>query len=414
MILSQKKIAFILKGYPRVSETFIAQEIYLLEQKGYDVEIFSMRKARESERQPIVSKIKAPIVYIPEYIHKEPFKIFFGNFVTFLKKPIRYLYLLSVALLKTCQYLKKDPIKRFLQACWLISNQGLDKRKLHLHSHFIHTPTEMTRYISQFTGLKYSISAHAKDIYTIPVKEVIDRIDHSEFLTTCTRFNYEFLLQQKLQDKSKVHLSYHGIDTETFLPSKRDCLENKSPYLISSVGRLVEKKGYNIIFQALKILNDRDISFHYDIFGQGDLKAKLLKSRNDLGLTNYIKFHYTATHPQIIERFKQKGIFLCGSQITSSGDRDGIPNTIAEAMSMELPVIATKVSGIPELIKHKDSGFLIEPKDPVAMADAIQYLIDNPSVTQRMARNGRQRVQEFFDASSCIQHIDKLLGSCLS
>ena len=409
----KKKVVFVLKGYPRVSETFIAQEIYLLQEKGFDIEILSMRQPREPQRQPIVKKIHAPVTYIPEYILQAKLTYFVHNLKVFCKRPLVYTQGLLESAFSTVLRRDKSPLKRFLQAAWVVSSCDLFSRDIHLHSHFIHTPTEMTLAITKLTGLRYSISAHAKDIYTIPKKDVVKRINASEFITTCTRFNFEFIKRLEGVDQSKVDLNYHGIDAETFAPSEKHCLSEKNPFRLVSVGRLVEKKGYDIIFEALEILKAKNVSFLYEIYGAGDLETQLKELVVERGLKQNVKFHLTATHPDIIERFQDKGIFLCGSKVTKEGDRDGIPNTLAEAMSMELAVVATKVSGIPELVTHKESGYLIDSNSADQMVEAIEFLIENPEKAENFAKAGRRKVIDFFNAKSRINNLEAMLSRLL-
>lgn len=406
-------IGFVLKGYPRVSETFIAQEIYLLEQQGFKIEILSMRKAREPERQPIVSLIKAPVTYIPEYIWAEWGTVLKENLRTLTMHPGRYLRYLAVALTRSAMQKDDSPIKRFLQASWLISKKNLGTAKApihHLHSHFAHTPTELTWYMSRIAGLKYSISAHAKDIYTISQKELVERINSSEFIMTCTSYNHEFMQKLPAVQPQKVHKVYHGINLESFKPTQTHSYNAAELSRFVSVGRLVEKKGYDVIFTALQNLKQDGVKFRYDIYGAGELKKELLALRTQLNLDSEIHFHYTATHPQIIERFNQGGIFICGSKLTASGDRDGIPNTVAEAMSMELPVIATNVSGIPELITHDSDGLLIDEKDPHQLTAALKQLLQNTDKARTLGLAARQKVAQVFDSSNLINRCSDLLG----
>ncbi|MDG0816280.1 glycosyltransferase [Bdellovibrio svalbardensis] len=406
-------IGFILKGYPRVSETFIAQEIYLLEQQGFKIEILSMRKAREPERQPIVSLIQAPVTYVPEYIWQEFSTVAQENLKSFLRFPLRYLKYLSIASSRSLLQWDDSPIKRFLQAGWLVSKKNLGTQNSpihHLHSHFAHTPTEMTWYMANIAGLRYSISAHAKDIYTISPKHLTERINGSELIMTCTSYNHEFMQKLPGVQHHKVHKVYHGINLNSFKPTVEKSYSRAELCRFVSVGRLVEKKGYDVIFTALQTLKQQGHEFSYDIFGSGELKKELLQLRDTLGLQNEIKFHYTATHPQIIERLNQGGIFICGSKLTESGDRDGIPNTVAEAMAMELPVVATNVSGIPELISHNEDGILIEEKDAQALTQVLTDLISNTDKARNLGKAARLKVARVFDSSNLIKNCATLLG----
>lgn len=409
-----KKLCFVLKGYPRVSETFIAQEIYLLEQKGYKIEILSMRRAREAKRQPLVEQIKAEVIYLHESVLTHLGDLITGNIQCLLRYPWLYFKGLSSGVFRSFVKKSKEPIKRFFQGSWVVGRYPRFDQSYHFHSHFIHGPTLLTNEIVNYTKASYSISAHAKDIYTIPQQDVVDRCNRSKFLTTCTRFNYNFLRSLPGIDQEKIFLSYHGIDTDTFNPSSIKCIEEGHPLRLVSVARLVGKKGYDTILESLKILKDQNFDFQYDIFGGGELKHELLDLVTTLGLETQVIFHDTKTHPEIISRFKKKGVFLCGSKIVSSGDRDGIPNTLAEAMSMELAVVATDVSGIPELIEDRITGRLVPSNNPPLMAKAILELAENPNQADEMARRGRKRILEVFNAHVCINNVEKLIRACLN
>jgi glycosyltransferase involved in cell wall biosynthesis len=404
-----KNIIFVLKGYPRVSETFIAQEILLLEEQGYNITILSMRSPREPQRQPINSQIKAPIIYLPAFT-KDNLGFAIKTFLLSLKKsPVETFYTFLSAAWDALKKESYTPLKRFIEACWFFTGPLNKMRKFkHIHSHFIHAPTELTLYIKQLSGLSYSISAHAKDIYTIDKKDIVKRILNSEFLTTCTRFNYEFLCNLDYRILSKIHLSYHGVDTTVFVPSTNQELFPSSTYNFVSVGRLVAKKGYANLLRGLKILKDQGMVFKYDIYGAGELESQLKNKVDELGLDKQVVFHLTATHPDIIKRFKSRGLFLCGSVVTADGDRDGIPNTIAEAMSMELPVLATEVSGIPELIVNNQSGYLIKDNSPQKVADKINEIVANKENAHQIGKNARKRVKEVFFSRDLIAHLDKL------
>ncbi len=409
-------LAFVLKGYPRVSETFIAQEIHMLEQLNFPITIISMRQAREPQRQPVVALIKAPIVYLPEYIWPALGSILLNNFRTLRRNPRQYLRLLGLACGRSLRALDDSPLKRFLQAGWALAKI---KSIHHFHSHFAHAPTELTWYMAKLSGKKYSISAHAKDIYTLPKDELTRRINDSELIMTCTGFNFEFMRALPGVQQKKIHKVYHGINLDNFRPERptdqtaHDLLYDGDKLKLLSVGRLVEKKGYEDIFQALKILADNNFQFVYDIYGAGERKAALQQLTKELSLEDFIVFHNTATHPQIVERMNRGGIFLCGSRIGKNGDRDGIPNTVAEAMAMELPVIATNVSGIPELVEHQISGLMIDEADPQQMAGSIEFLAKNPEQAKVYGQAARVRVEKVFNCKEwikiCAQHLQPFL-----
>ncbi|MCO5142232.1 MAG: glycosyltransferase [Oligoflexia bacterium] len=407
----QKQIGFVLKGYPRLSETFIAQEMQLLEERGFSLVIYSMRAARDKVLHPVHKKIKARVKYLPEDVFPL-LEIPYKNFRTFLKFPIGYLSALKHAIYYSIVRKSDSPIKRLLQAGWLLDEEKIGKGDeiSHLHSHFIHTPTEMTMYLKIISGVTYSISAHAKDIYTITEAEIRERVENAEFLMTCTHFNYE-----KIKSivggahKFKVNEVYHGVNLHTFEPEPK-VDKSDLPKRLITVARLVEKKGYDTVFEAIKILKDEGINLEYEIFGDGELRENLKELAANLGIAKGIRFHGAVSQNEVIKAYNFGGIFVLGSRLTSNGDRDGIPNSMAEAMSMQLPVVATNISGIPELLEHERTGLLVESNDASSMALAIKRLIEQPDFAYALGIAAREKVQKCFDANMCISSCEKLLA----
>ena len=413
---TQVEVFFVLKGYPRVSETFISQEIHLLESLGFKITIVSMKKARENMIQPINEMVKAKIQYLPESLSQNIFHVLLLNFKCFARYPWGYLVNLFSSTFKSIKRFDRSHFKHFIHSAWVVAKMKIWEKKdyTYLHSHFAHSPTEITYYISKITKLPFSISAHAKDIYTIPKVDLLERIKAAEFITTCTEFNYQFLKNIDSDINNKVYKNYHGIFSDNFTPVKSFLIDKESLNFIS-VGRLVPKKGYFVIFKALESLKKQGYSFKYDIFGSGVLEQEMRTLAAKLNLEDQIKFHLTVTHPQMIEHIKlNPGIFLCGSVISADGDRDGIPNTVAEAMSMELPVIATKVSGIPEIIEDGVNGYLVESEDSEALANKIKELAANPTGAQKIGKAGRKKVQTMFESRNLITELSDLLEKSIS
>lgn len=403
------KVGFILKGYPRLSETFIAQEMRLLESRGLELEIYSLRGPREKERHPVHREIRAGVTYLPEYLS---LRDVLPNLRAFRAFPRGYSRAFAHALVKSVRRRKKSPLKRLFQAGWLIDRKGLGRPGGvgHLHSHFLHTPTELALYASRITGLTYSISAHAKDIYTSSAEEVRERVENARFLMTCTKFNFEKIREiVGPAHADKVNEVYHGVNLEAFRPSGEGPRALPARRLLT-VARLVEKKGYDDVFRALKLLKDQGLSLPYDIFGAGELRKPLEALATELGIAAQVKFHGAVTQPQVLEAYRAGGVFVLASFETANGDRDGIPNSMAEAMSMELPVVATKVSGIPELVEDNVTGLLVNPRDPAALAAAIRRVLEEPGLGARLGRAARGKVAEVFDAHRCIDTCAHLLA----
>ncbi len=405
-----RKIGFILKGYPRISETFIAQEISLLEERGIPIEIYALRGARETLRHPVHKKIRAEVFYPPEVNAYFSIVAWLGFFYSFVFSFTG----LSEALLHVFQQKSwkkfRKALSQLFRACWLIWKRDIGKGRSipHLHSHFLHSPTEMTFYLSKITGATYSISAHAKDIYTSEPREILERVSSSQFLMTCTHFNWQSIcdIVGKSQE-SKIFEVYHGVNLEAFR-RKSEFPEQPNRVLIT-VARLVEKKGYPDVLRALRLLRDRGLVLQYEIYGDGEDRAVIENTIRELRLEAQVKIHGTVSQPEVIAAYETAGVFVLGSKETASGDRDGIPNSMAEAMAMELPVVATNVSGIPELLENEVTGLLVAPSAPHEIASAIERIYGNPGLGRKLGKRARENVSEKFDSHRCIDRCESLL-----
>lgn len=403
------KVGFVLKGYPRLSETFIAQEMRLLESRGLELEIYSMRGPREEARHPVHHEIRAKVTYLPEYLSAQEIA---PNLRTFRAFPVGYARAFAHALVRSVRRRKRSPLKRLFQAGWLIDRQGLGRAGGigHLHSHFLHAPTELALYASLVTGLSYSISAHAKDIYTSTAEEVRERVRGAKFLMTCTKFNFEKIRAiVGPEHAGKVNEVYHGVNLEAFRPGAAAKPALPARRLLT-VARLVEKKGYDDVLRAIHLLKSQGLELTYDIFGAGELDKPLRALTKELGLEAQVNFHGAVTQPRVLEAYRAGGVFVLASFETADGDRDGIPNSMAEAMSMELPVVATRVSGIPELVENEATGLLVNPRDPAALAAALRRVMEEPGLGRRLGEAARRKVSDVFDAHRCIDSCAHLLA----
>lgn len=198
------RVAFVLKGYPRLSETFIAQEILALEQLGLEIEIVSLRHPTDRARHPVHGQIEAPVLYLPEYLKDEPRRVLAAW------RRARRLPGYAAARRAWLADLARDPtpnrIRRFGQALVLAAEMAPDIR--HLHAHFLHTPASVARYAAMIGGLRWSVSAHAKDIWTIPAWEKRGKLTSAEWAVTCTEFGRRHLAELA-PSPGKVRLSYH-------------------------------------------------------------------------------------------------------------------------------------------------------------------------------------------------------------
>ena len=402
------RVAFVLKGYPRLSESFIAQEIAELERRGLAILIVSLRKPTDARRHPVHDEIRAAILYLPEYLLLEPLRALCA-WLRVRRKPA-YLAARSLWLRDLLRDPTPNRIRRFGQALVLADELPPDVR--HLHAHFLHTPASVTRYAALLKGLAWTGSAHAKDIWTTPEWEKREKLASCEWLVTCTAGNHAHL--SALAPPERVELVYHGLDFSKFASAPGKEKENAGknpddPVTILSVGRLVEKKGTDVLLEALARL---PVELHWRLVhaGGGPLKAKLARRARALGIEARISWRGARTQTELLAEYRTADLFALASRVARDGDRDGLPNVLAEAQSQGLACVATHVSGIPELIDDGATGLLVAPEAPDELARAIASLIRDPVRRRALGEAGRRRVHEHFGLQGNIARLARRFG----
>lgn len=406
---SAPKIALLLKGYPRLSETFIAQEILALEQRGFDIEIVSLRRPYDPDVHPIHREIAAKVSYLPEYLREEPLRVLRGLLhgigLPGFPRAIR-------AFLKDlARDFTANRGRRFGQALVLARELPADRTLLYVH--FLHTPASVARYTALLRGLPWATSAHARDIWTIPEWEKREKLAEMDWLVTCTRYGAEHLKNLAV-DPDKVELVYHGLDFFRLPPAprrepRRDGGDPGAPVRLVSVGRAVEKKGYDDLLHALAGLPS-DLHWRLTHIGGGERAETLKALAGELGLAERIDWLGARSQEEVFRRYGEADLFVLASKIAGDGDRDGLPNVLMEAQSQGLPCLATSVAAIPELIEDGATGRLVPPGDRAALADALAELIADPAAREVFGAAGLRRVRERFSMAAGIDRIAARLG----
>jgi len=392
-------IALVLKGYPRLSETFIAQEIRQLERRGLEILIVSLRHPTDPHIHPIHREINATLLYLPEYLHHQPGRVLKATLAAWLKPG--FWRTLPLWLNDLRRDLSRNRLRRFGQA--LVLAHELPASIQQLYAHFIHTPASVTRYAARINGLPWSASAHAKDIWTLPDWEVREKLADLTWLVTCTRSNLEHL-RSLAADPERISLVYHGLDFERFgVPPEpvdtasaalqRDGIQ--APVRLISVGRAVAKKGYDHLLNALAALPS-ELQWQLIHIGGGELKPQLQQQACRLGIDARIEWLGALPQEQVLDHYRNADLFILASQVIGDGDRDGLPNVLMEAQSQRLCCLSTRISGIPELIIHDQTGILVEQQDETALAQALSQLIQHPRRRRQLAQAGFERVRQAF------------------
>jgi glycosyltransferase involved in cell wall biosynthesis len=277
----------------------------------------------------------------------------------------------------------------------------------HLHAHFAHSPTAVAYLARLAGGPPFSFTAHAKDLYTTLPRNIRIRARAARFVLTCTDANGRHLQELLEHDPSvPIHVVHHGTDLERFDPARR----RPEPGLIVSVGRLVPKKGFSVLVDALSRAADGGLDFHCEVYGGGPMRAELEARVRRHRLGNRLSFHGARPMDDIVAAYSRAMVFVLAPAVLNDGDRDGIPNVLVEAMAAGVPVVSTNVSGIPELIVDGECGLLVEPANEEALAAAIRRVLEDPGLAARLASAGRRKVENEFDMVANSRHVAELLA----
>ncbi len=403
-------VAIVVKGYPRLSETFIAQEIRGLEERGLRLRIVSLRHPTEKHTHPVHDEIEAPVQYLPEYLHQEPRRVL-RAWRAMRRRPawpeLRRVWLRDLLRDRT-----PNRIRRLGQA--LVMAHELPADVGHIHVHFLHTPASVARYASILTGLPWTGSAHAKDIWTTPEWEKREKLADCRWLVTCSAYARDHLAALA-PAPGRVELVYHGIDAARFPPAPgrrplRTGRDRADPLRILCVGRAVEKKGHDILLDALARL-PRDLHWRLVHVGGGPLRETLKRQAAALGIAGRIDWQGALPQGDVIERYRDADLFVLACRVGRDGDRDGLPNVLMEAQSQGLACIATRVSAVPELILDGETGLVVEPEDPAALAAAIAALAAAPERRLFLGRSGETRVRSVFSFAAGLDRLARKFGA---
>ena len=258
---------------------------------------------------------------------------------------------------------------------------------------------------SQLSGLPFSFTAHAKDIYTSDPRQLREKLSLAKFVVTCTEYNRQHLLELSDGMPVSIHRMYHGIDTDLFTEKRKSRPASQPPYQILTVARITAKKGLPTIYKALKLLGDQGIPIQHTLIGDGEDREKILTLINDLGLAATTHWLGTQPHEAVLDHYQKADLFVLGCEVAPNGDRDGIPNVLLESMAMGVPVVATHVSAIPELVETEKTGLLVPPGRPDKLAEAMLRMLTDQDLRNRVIPAARKRIREAFDNK---MHIQKL------
>ena len=401
------RIAVAMKGYPRLSETFIAQELLGLQQRGLPFEIWSLRHPTDAAKHLMHHQITASVRYLPEYLHDEPARVAHGLLAALLRPGL--LRLLPVFLRDLARDRTRNRWRRFGQACVMARELPRDIR--HLHVHYLHTPASVIRYAALLGGLTWSFSAHAKDIWTTEDWEKREKIASAAWGVTCTRDGHREL--ERLSDRpDKVALLYHGLDLARFPApgprSARDGSDETDPVRFVTIGRAVAKKGFDDLLEALARL-PCTLNWRLTHIGGGEKLKTLQAQAQALGLDDKVTWAGPKAQDEVIAALRAADLFVLPSKEAGDGDRDGLPNVVMEAASQGLPIVATDFAGIPEFVRQGVEGLLVPPGDVAALAAALGELAGAPDKRAALGDAACARLTDAFSAQAGLDRVAGML-----
>ena len=433
-----RPVAYLTKRFPRLSETFILDEVLGLEDAGVPLRLFAIRDPHETLVQPDVARVRGPLTYLrPEPAVRARLD-WLGSTVAGHARfaaahPARYWRTLVDAF---GHRQRRAALSHFVDAGHLAARLERDDAR-HLHAAFAHGPAAIAHQVHLLTGLPFSFAAHAKDIYVSDPEQLARRAAAAEFMLVCSESARAELAGIAGPAADRIRLQYHGVDALRFHPGDtapatpitageratdndrpadaerpvdgEPATDGARPFRLLAAGRLVEKKGYPVLLDALALLAREGHPVTCRIVGAGPLRADLEARALSLGIAGTISFDGALSHESVAGAYRDADAFVQCSVVLPDGDRDGVPNVVLEAMASGLAVVASDVAGIPEAVVDGVTGFLVPPSDPAAVADRIARLVENPALARRLGAAGRSRVLERFDRAAAVRNVARLM-----
>ncbi|HWL96346.1 MAG TPA: glycosyltransferase family 4 protein [Nocardioidaceae bacterium] len=378
-----RRIGYVLKMYPRFSETFIVNEILALEAAGERLDIFSLRLPVDGRFHEQLADVRAPVTYLPHQL--KPAELW-----EVLQRGLHALPRLSVDLPDVLALGVNDAACA-VQLAMLVRDLGIT----HLHAHFASVATDVARVAARLAGVGYSFTAHAKDIYheSVEPARMRRKLADASAVVTVSDYNRRHLQRTYGHAADHVVRIYNGINLEQFsFDPPRD-----RPPVVAAVGRLVEKKGFTHLVDAVAemVRADREVRLH--IVGAGDQQPALRAQVDALGLGDEVRFLGALPQAQAREVVRGAAVLAAPCVVGADGNRDGLPTVLLEAMALGTPCVATPVTGVPEAIRHGETGVIVPEADGHALAGALSTLLDDGALRRRLAANARALVEWEFD-----------------
>ncbi|MEH1863486.1 MAG: glycosyltransferase [Nostoc sp.] len=391
------RIGYILKRYPRYSETFVVNEILAHEAAGLDIEIFALRPLCDTHFQNIISQVRAPVNYIRRPIQgrvSESLNSLAPTAASYFWAELQEASKVIPDFWPKLAFAQGEQASTVYQAAWL-TREARVKGITHLHAHFGTVATSVARLASHFTGIPYTFTAHAKDIFheSVEFEDMQRKLQDAASVVTVSDYNLRYLHNTYNLDAKRVQRIYNGLDLRQLQYSSP---AERSP-LIISVGRLIEKKGLSVLIDACAILKQRNYQFQCQIVGIGSLELTLRQQIIDLELQSIVEIVGPRPQNEVFQLVQKAAVFAAPYVIGKDGNRDGLPTVLLEAMALGTPCISTDVTGIPELVRDGETGLIVPQHDAEKLAIALGQFLTNSALRVKLSTQARQLIESEFD-----------------
>ena len=384
--LDRLRVGYVLKRYPRYSETFVVNEILAHEAGGLRVDLFALGASDDTHFQEGISRVRAPLTYLKgdglraadlwDEISAGADRLPKGMFTALAEgkgQPARDVY-------------------QAMRLARLVVARGIDL----LHAHFATSAANVARMAAHFARVPYTFTAHAKDIFhqDVEASDLGRKVRQAAAVVTVSDFNLRHLRESYPADAARFKRVYNGLDLSRF---EHHPFNGRRRGIVA-VGRLVEKKGFDDLIRAAAILKRGGVRFDCKIVGAGELEQTLVALINELDVKDCVELTGPRPQSEVVELVRSASAFAAPCVVGADGNRDGLPTVLLEAMALGTPCVATDVTGIPEIVRHEQTGLIVPQRNPSALAAALARLLDQPTAAAQMAARARALVDRDFDA----------------
>ncbi|QZY51419.1 glycosyltransferase [Leucobacter tenebrionis] len=400
---NRARVGYVVKVYPRFSETFIVSELIAREAAGETFEVFALRPSDDPRFHPELARVAAPVTYLPRPTRPSAF---WETIRTAAADPH-----LAAAIGKALPELLDADADEAVQAIALAAHArraGLE----HLHAHFASGATTVARLASLLTGIPYSFTAHAKDIFhdDVDLELLRRKIAGARYVATVSRFNARFLGRLAPEYAERIHLVPNAVELDRF--RYRAPMPHEGPLRIAAVGRLVEKKGFDVLIEAVAELHARGVPMLVTLAGGGELADPLSERIRYLGLEAIVRMTGPLPQDGVAALLREADVFVAPCVVGSDGNADGLPTVLLEAMASGVPCVSTRVTGIPEVVIDGETGLLCEPGDRDGLVAALERIATGRTDVTALARGARELVELHHDVRlTAARHADLTAGT---